>query len=92
MTLLARPVSVRYITHMGKDLERQYREALRGLNLAQTARETGRGLRTLHAYMNGYRRVTDPAVRELIKYLRDRSATFTTAADQMEAALERKGG
>ena len=57
MTLLARPVSVRYITHMGKDLERQYREALRGLNLAQTARETGRSLRSLHSYMNGDRRV-----------------------------------
>ena len=77
---------------MVKDLERRYREALRGLNYAEVSRETGRGLRTLHAYMNGDRRVTDPAVRELIGYLRVRSATFTTAADQMEAALEGKEG
>ncbi len=91
MTLLARPVSVRYITHMGKDLERQYREALRGLNLAQTARETGRGLRTLHAYMNGDRRVTESAARELVDYLRSKSETFMAAADKVEAALEKEG-
>ena len=77
---------------MGKDLERRYREALKGLNYAEVSRETGRGLRTLHAYMNGDRRVTDPAVRELIEYFRARSATFTTAADQLEAALEGKEG
>ena len=77
---------------MSKDLERRYRETLKVLNYAEVARETGRGLRTLHAYMNGDRRVTDPAVRELIEYLRARSATFTTAADQMEVALERKEG
>ena len=76
---------------MSKDLERQYREALRGLNYAEVSRKTGRGLRTLHAYMNGDRRVTDPAVRELIEYLRARSDTFTVAADQMEAALEKEG-
>ena len=91
MTLLARPVSVRYITHMGKDLERQYREALRGLNLAQTARDTGRGLRTLHAYMNGDRRVTESAARELVDYLRSKSTSFTAAADKVEAALEKEG-
>ena len=76
---------------MGRDLERRYREALKGLNYAEVSRETGRGLRTLHAYMNGDRRVTDAAVRELITYLRARSDTFTTAADRMEAALEKEG-
>ena len=91
MTLLARPVSVLYITHMGKDLERQYREALRGLNLAQTARDTGRGLRTLHAYMNGDRRVTEAAAGELVDYLRSKSETFMAAADKVEAALEKEG-
>ena len=91
MTLLARPVSVRYITHMGKDLERQYREALRGLNLAQTARDTGRGLRTLHAYMNGDRRVTEAAAQELVDYLRSKSTSFTAADDKVEAALEKEG-
>ena len=77
---------------MRKDLEQQYREALRGLNYAEVARETGRGLRTLHAYMNGYRRVTEPAARELIEYLRARSATFTSAANRVEAALKKEEG
>ena len=76
---------------MSKDLERQYREALRSLNYAEVSRKTGRGLRTLHAYMNGDRRVTDPAVRELIEYLRVKSDTFTAAADKMAAALEKEG-
>ena len=83
---------VRHTTHMRKDLEQQYREALRGLNYAEVARETGRGLRTLHAYMNGYRRVTEPAARELIEYLRARSATFTSAANRVEAALKKEEG
>ncbi len=91
MTPLAPAMSVRYIAHMSKDLERQYREALRGLNLAQTARDTGRGLRTLHAYMNGDRRVTEAAARELVDYLRSKSETFMAAADQVEAALEKEG-
>ena len=92
MTPLAPAMSVRYITHMGKDLERQYREALRGLNLAQTARDTGRGLRTLHAYMNGDRRVTEAAAGELVDYLRSKSTSFTIAADKVEAALEKEEG
>ncbi len=76
---------------MGKDLEREYREALRGLNYAEVARETGRALRTLHAYMNSSRRVTEPAAQELIAFLRSRSASFTAAADKVEAALEEEG-
>ncbi len=77
---------------MSTDLAKWYRETLASLNLADVARMTGRGHRTLHAYVRRERRVTDAAVRELIVYLRAKSATFTTAADQMEAALEEKEG
>ena len=83
---------VRYIAYMGKDLEHAYREALRGLNYAEVARETGRALRTLHAYMNSSRRVTEPAAQELVDFLRSRSATFIAAADRIEAALEKEEG
>ena len=91
MRSLACPVVVRYIEHMGKDLEREYREALRSLNYAEVSRETGRALRTLHSYMNGDRRVTEPAARELVAFLRARSASFTAAAEKVEAALEKEG-
>ena len=73
---------------METDLAKWYRETLSGLNLAEVARETDRGHRTLHSYLRGERAVTDEAVRQLIEYLRAKSATFTTAADQMEAELE----
>ncbi len=92
MTLLALPMSVQYIPHMGKDLERQYLAALKGLNLAQMSRATGRSLRSLHSYVSGDRRVTEPAARELVEYLRSRSSTFLAAADKVEAALEKEEG
>ena len=76
---------------MSRDLERWYRETLASLNLAEVARETDRGHRTLHAYMRGERNVTKEAVEQLIKYLRDKSETFTAAADKMAAALEEEG-
>ena len=91
MTLLALSPFEQYILPMSRDLERWYRETLVSLNLAEVARETGRGHRTLHAYVRRERRVTDPAVRELIEYLRTKSDTFTAAADRMEAALEEEG-
>ena len=91
MTTLALPVFVQYIVHMRNDLAQWYREMLHGLNLAEVSRETGRGLRTLHAYLRLERRVTRPAVEELIEYLRARSATFTAAADRLDAALEEEG-
>ena len=91
MPSLAAPVVVGYIPYMGKDLERQYREALRGLNYVAVSRETGRGLRTLQSYMSGERRVTKPAAEELVAYLRSRSSTFLAAADRVEAALEKEG-
>ena len=91
MTTLAPSVCEQYILHMSKRLERWYRETLSGLNLAEVARETGRGHRTLHAYVRGERRVTRPAVEELVTYLRSKSDTFTAAADKMAAALEEEG-
>ena len=91
MTTLAPPVCVQYIVYMSTDLAQWYRETLASLNLAEVSRETGRGLRTLHSYLRKERRVTDPAVRELIDYLRTKSDTFTAAADKMDAALEKEG-
>ena len=90
MTTLAAPLSEQYILYMSKHLERWYRETLSGLNLAAVARETGRGHRTLHAYVRGERNVTRPAVEELVAYLRSKSDTFTAAADKMAAALEQE--
>ena len=75
---------------MSTDLAKWYRETLASLNLADVARVTGRGHRTLHAYVREERNVTTPAVGELIEYLRAKSATYTAAADKMAAALERE--
>ena len=91
MSTLALPPLEQYILPMSSDLERWYREALSGLNLAEVARETDRGHRTLHAYMRGERNVTKEAVEQLIEYLRTKSDTFTVAADRMAAALEEEG-
>ena len=91
MTPLAVPVHEQYNLHMQSDLAKWYIETLSGLNLAEVARETGRGHRTLHAYVRGERNVTKPAVVELIGYLRAKSEHFTAAADRMEAALEKEG-
>ena len=91
MTPLALSPCEQYILPMSTELAKRYKETLNGLNLAEVARETGRGHRTLHAYVRGERRVTDAAVRELIEYLRAKSDTFTAAADKMAAALEEEG-
>jgi len=91
MTALALPTVAQYILSMSTELAKWYKQTLRGLNLAELARETGRSHRMLHAYVRGERRVTDPAVRELIDYLRTKSDTFTAAADRMAAALEEEG-
>jgi len=66
-----------------------YLDALRPLNLRDVARETGRGYRTLHSYLRGERGIPTEAAEELAAYLRSRAATFTVAADQIEAALAR---
>ena len=91
MTPLVLPMAVQYIPHMGRDLEREYLAALKGLNLAQMSRETGRSLRSLHSYVSGDRRITEPAAQELVDYLRSRSATFIAAAERVEAALKKEG-
>ena len=90
MTTLA-PIPIeQYILLMSKHLERWYRETLSELNLADVARETGRGHRTLHAYVRRERRVTNAAVRELIEYLRTKSDTYTAAANKMAAGLKKE--
>ena len=91
MTPLALPPVAQYMLCMSTELAKWYKETLGGLNLAELARETGRSHRMLHAYVRGERRVTDPAVRELIEYLRAKSEHFTAAADRMEAALKEEG-
>lgn len=90
MNTLAHPPPEQYILLMSADLEQWYRETLASLNLAEVARETSRGHRTLHAYVRRERRVTNAAVRELIDYLRTKSGTFTAAADRMATALEKE--
>ena len=80
-------MSVCTIPHMGKSTEDAYQQALGMLNASRVARETGRSLRSLQSYGDGSRRVTEPAARELLDYLRRQSAELTEAADALQAAL-----
>lgn len=82
-------MDVQLYMHMN-NLERWYLQALERLNLADVARETGRGYRTLHAYMRGERRVTREAAKELVDYLRTKADTFTTAAEEIQTALDKE--
>ena len=75
---------------MDDRLRTRYLKALALVNLADAARETGRGYRTLHAYLRGERRVTHEAARELIRYIRARATQLTAAADALEAALNKE--
>ena len=72
---------------MGTQMEDAYLAALDRLNVRRVADVTGRGLRTLHAYRRGERRITGDAARELVQYLRAMSSDLTKAADALEAAL-----
>ncbi len=72
---------------MGNPMEDAYLTALDRLNVRRVADGTGRGLRTLHAYRRGERRITEDAARELLEYLRAMSSDLTKAADALEAAL-----
>ena len=72
---------------MGTLMEDAYLTALDRLNVRRFADVTGRGLRTLHAYRRGERRITEDAARELLEYLRAMSSDLTKAADALEAAL-----
>ena len=76
---------------MGTPMEDAYLRALARLNVRRVADNTGRGLRTLHAYRRGERRITEAAARELLEFLRAKSSDLTKAADALEAALL-KGG
>ena len=88
MTPLRTPFSVPISLHMGRQTEDRYLKARRLRNLSDLAKATGRGYRTLMAYRNGERRITEAAVKELVEYLRDQSKEFTAAADALAAALE----
>jgi hypothetical protein len=75
---------------MGTQVEDAYLMALDRLNVRRVADVTGRGLRTLHAYRSGERRITEAAAGELLLYLRAMSSDLTKAADALEAALLRE--
>lgn len=81
---------MQYNLHMHRTWEEWYLEALRAQNLADVARVTGRGYRTLHSYLRGERGVPRRAAEELAGYLRAQAETLTTAADHIEAALAKE--
>lgn len=87
MTLAFRRFMQQYM-HMADDPKDLYLEALKLLNLKDLARKSGRGYRTLHAYLRKEFNPPESAMRELIEYVRD----FTTAAEDLEEALRRKEG
>jgi len=72
---------------MGTQMKDAYLRALHPLNVRRVADATGRGLRTLHAYRRGERRITADAAGELVEYLRAISSDLTKAADALEAAI-----
>jgi len=72
---------------MGTPMEDAYLAAIEPLNVRRVADATGRGLRTLHAYRRGERRITEDAARDLLEYLRALSSDVTKATDALEAAL-----
>ena len=75
---------------MGTSMEDTYLRGLARLNIRRVADDTGRGLRTLHAYRRGERRITEATARELLEYLRAMSSDLTGAADALEAALRKE--
>lgn len=79
------------ITYMDARRDLEYVEALRRLNLREVAEETGRGYSTLQAYLSGRRRVTEPAVRELVAFLRRRASRLQEVADRLQRGEENDG-
>jgi hypothetical protein len=77
---------IQHYLHMPDDSREIYLEALKLLNLKDVARKTGRGYRTLHAYLRKEFNPPEAAMQELVQYLKE----FTTAAEQLEEALARK--
>ncbi len=83
-------LSVRIITHMGKELERRFREAMRLVSLSELTGGTTRSRSAWEKYKLGKRRPTVAAAHELAKYLRDRAQSDQKAADKLEAAANRE--
>ncbi len=84
------PLSVRIFPHMGKELERRFREARRLVSLSELTRGTARSRSTWEKYHLGTRRPTVGAARELAEYLRSRAQSDQKAADKLEAAADRE--
>lgn len=87
---LSQSLSVRIFPHMGKELERWFREALRLVSLSELTRGTARSRSTWEKYHFGTRRPTVGAARELAEYLRSRAQSDQKAADKLEAAADRE--
>ena len=77
---------MQHYLHMADDSKDLYLEALKLLNLKDLSRKTGRGYRTLHAYLREEFNPPESAMRELIEYLKE----FTTASESLEEALHRE--
>ena len=83
-------LSVRMVPHMGKELERWFREAMRLVSLSELTRSTSRSRSAWEKYHLGKRRPTVGAARELAEYLRSRARSDQKAADKLETAADRE--
>ncbi len=83
-------LAVCIFTHMGKELERRFREALHLVSLSELTGGTTRSRSAWEKYKLGKRRPTVAAAHELAKYLRDRAQSDQKAADKLEAAADRE--
>ena len=81
---------VRMLPHMGKELERRFREALRLVSLSELTHGTARSRSAWEKYHLGKRRPTVGAARELAEYLRSRARSDQKAAEKLEAAADRE--
>ena len=77
---------------MNDELKRVYLNVLKGLNVTEVARATGRARRTLTAYLAGERGITPPAVDELIDYLHQQAESLQGAARALEKARSSQEG
>ena len=67
-----------------------YLKALKLLNLRDLSRKSGRGYRTLHAYLRKEFNPSKEAMRELVEYLGAEAQMLTAAKEELEAALEER--
>lgn len=63
-------------------------KALGLLPVTHVAEGTGKGYRTLQAYLYGDRTPTPEAAREIAAYLRSRSVEFAEIAEELEAVSD----